>query len=71
MHKAMFQTLEDVIDYYINPGTFVLSLANVDTTIGVPIGLIKQEKDLVAFLKTLTDKRFQKQRYTRLTTELR
>lgn len=53
MHKAMFQTLEDVIDYYINPGAFVLSLANVDTTIGVPIGLIKQEKGSCCFFENL------------------
>lgn len=63
MHNGMFQTLEEVIDYYNNPGAFVLNPVNMDTTMGVPIGLTKQEKtDLVAFLKTLTDKRFQKQR---------
>ncbi|TDO26778.1 cytochrome c peroxidase [Sediminibacterium goheungense] len=61
MHNGMFQTLEEVIEYYNNPGAFVLNPINMDTTMGVPIGLSKQEKaDLVAFLKTLTDKRFQK-----------
>jgi len=63
MHNGMFQTLEEVIDYYNNTGAFVLNPVNMDTTMGVPIGLTKQEKtDLVSFLKTLTDKRFQKQR---------
>lgn len=63
MHNGMFQTLEEVIDYYNNPGAFVLNPINIDSTLSVPLGLNKQEKaDLVAFLKTLTDKRFQKQR---------
>lgn len=63
MHNGMFQTLEEVIDYYNNPGAFVLNPINMDSTMGAPIGLNKQEKaDLLAFLKTLTDKRFQKQR---------
>lgn len=59
MHNGMFNTLEEVIDYYNNPGAFVLSPINMDTLMGAPLGLNKQEKaDLVAFLKTLTDKRF-------------
>ena len=63
MHNGIFETLEEVIDYYNNPGAFVLNPVNMDSTMGVPIGLTKQEKnDLVAFLKTLTDKRFLKHR---------
>lgn len=63
MHNGMFQTLEEVIEYYNNPGAFVLNPINMDTTMGVPLGLTRQEKsDLVAFLKTLTDKRFQGRR---------
>lgn len=59
MHNGMFQTLEEVIEYYNNPGAFVLNPINMDSTMGAPIGLNKQEKaDLLAFLKTLTDKRF-------------
>jgi cytochrome c peroxidase len=59
MHNGMFNTLEEVIDYYNNPGAFVVSPVNMDTLMGVPLGLSRQEKtDLVAFLKTLTDKRF-------------
>ncbi|MFZ6025574.1 MAG: hypothetical protein ACOYVG_14080 [Bacteroidota bacterium] len=51
-----------VLTNYNNPGAFVLNPVNMDTTMGVPIGLSKQEKaDLLAFLKTLTDKHFQKQ----------
>lgn len=59
MHNGRFETLEEVIDYYNNPGAFVLSPINMDSIMGVPLGLNKQEKaDLLAFLKTLTDKRF-------------
>lgn len=58
MHNGMFQTLEEVIEYYNNPGAFVLNPINMDSTMGAPLGLNKQEKaDLVAFLRTLTDKR--------------
>lgn len=63
MHNGMFQTLEEVVEYYNNPGAFVLNPINIDSTLSEPLSLSKQEKaDLVAFLKTLTDKRFQKQR---------
>lgn len=63
MHNGMFQTLEEVVEYYNNPGAFVLSPINIDSTLAEPLSLSRQEKaDLVAFLKTLTDKRFQKQR---------
>lgn len=63
MHNGMFQTLEEVVEYYNNPGAFVLNPINIDSTLSEPLSLSQQEKaDLVAFLKTLTDKRFQKQR---------
>lgn len=62
MHNGMFQTLEDVVEYYNNPGSFVLNPINIDSTLSEPLSLSKQEKtDLVAFLKTLTDQRFKKQ----------
>lgn len=59
MHNGMFQTLEEVVGYYNNPGALVLNSINMDKRVEVPLGLTRQEKaDLVAFLKSLTDKRF-------------
>lgn len=60
MHNGMFKTLEEVVEYYNNPGAFVLNPINIDKRLEVPLGLTRQEKaDLVAFLKSLTDKRYQ------------
>jgi len=57
MHNGMFATLEAVVDYYNDPKKFVPNPINVDTLLAKPLGLTQQEKsDLVAFLKTLTDK---------------
>lgn len=59
MHNGMFKTLEEVVEYYNNPGAFVLNPINMDKRVELPLGLTRQEKtDLVAFLKSLTDKRF-------------
>jgi cytochrome c peroxidase len=59
MHNGMFKTLEEVIDYYNNPGQFVKGSINADPLLQKPLGLTKQEKkDLLAFLKTLTDKQY-------------
>jgi cytochrome c peroxidase len=59
MHNGSFKTLEEVIDYYSNPGQFVKGSINADPLLQKPLGLTKQEKkDLLAFLKTLTDKRY-------------
>lgn len=60
MHNGMFKTLEEVVEYYNNPGAFVLSPVNIDKRVEIPLGLTRQEKaDLVAFLKSLTDKRYE------------
>lgn len=60
MHNGMFKTLEEVVEYYNNPGAFVLNPINIDKRLEVPLGLTRQEKaDLVAFLKSLTDKRYE------------
>lgn len=60
MHNGMFKTLEEVVEYYNNTGAFVLNPINMDNRVAVPLGLTRQEKaDLVAFLKSLTDKRFE------------
>jgi cytochrome c peroxidase len=59
MHNGMFSTLEQVVDYYNNPTQFVKDGINTDELLQKPLGLtLKEKKDLVAFLKTLTDKKY-------------
>ena len=59
MHNGMFKTLEEVVEYYNDPGKFVSDPINRDTDLAKPLGLTeKEKKSLVAFLKTLTDKKF-------------
>ncbi len=56
MHNGMFQTLEEVIDYYSNPYDFVKKPINMDTLMLKPLNFTKEEKtDLVNFLHSLTD----------------
>jgi cytochrome c peroxidase len=58
MHNGMFQTLEEVIEYYNDPRKVVANPINIDTSLQTPLGLTEREKaDLVAFLRTLTDKK--------------
>lgn len=60
MHNGMFATLEEVVDFYNNPFKVVPNAKNIDSSLRQPLGLTDEEKkDLVAFLKTLTDKAFQ------------
>lgn len=59
MHNGMFRTLEEVIDFYNEPDRFVPNAVNRDSLLARPMGLTPDEKnDLVAFLRSLTDKRF-------------
>ncbi len=59
MHNGMFRTLEDVVDYYNDPQKVVTHPINIDAALKKPLGLTDHEKkDLVAFLKSLTDKKF-------------
>lgn len=61
MHNGMFKTLEEVVNYYNDPGKVVPNPINRDPDIGKPLGLTeKEKKSLVAFLKSLTDKKFRK-----------
>jgi cytochrome c peroxidase len=61
MHNGMFKTLEEVISYYNNPSAFVSDPINADDLVKKPLNLTQQEKkDLVSFLKTLTDKKYLK-----------
>jgi len=59
MHNGMFKTLEEVVDYYNNPSTLISNSINIDEDLKKPLGLTDAEKkDLILFLKTLTDKNF-------------
>jgi len=61
MHDGSFKTLEEVIEYYDNPYTFVKNPINMDTLLLKPIHFTPEEKkDLIAFLKSLTDRQFVK-----------
>lgn len=61
MHNGMFTTLEEVVEYYDDPKKIVPNALGIDASLNKPLGLTKQEKkDLVTFLKTLTDKKFKK-----------
>lgn len=63
MHDGRFKSLLEVVEYYNNPTAFINNPINIDSSLAVPLGLTKQEKlDLVAFMKTLTDKRFIKKK---------
>lgn len=59
MHNGMFKTLEEVIEFYNEPDKFVPDAINRDSLLAKPMGLTTDEKkDLLAFLHSLTDKRF-------------
>ena len=57
MHNGMFRTLEEVVDYYDNPLPNGENPVNMDSLLLQPIGFTAREKDLVVFLKTLTDRK--------------
>lgn len=59
MHNGMFKTLEEVVDYYNDPKKIISGSINMDDALKTPLGLTeKEKKDIVAFLKTLTDKKY-------------
>ncbi|RYF89145.1 MAG: c-type cytochrome [Chitinophagaceae bacterium] len=61
MHDGRFKTLEQVVAYYNTPFMFVDDPVNMDSLLLRPLRLTPAERsDLVAFLKTLTDKAFLK-----------
>jgi cytochrome c peroxidase len=63
MHNGMFKSLEEVVEYYNNPQNFVPDAVNIDDALKNPLNLSeKEKKDLVSFLKTLTDKTFLKKK---------
>jgi len=56
MHNGMFETLEEVIDYYSNPYDFVKNPLNIDSLMLEPLNFtVQQRDDLVNFLHSLTD----------------
>jgi cytochrome c peroxidase len=64
MHNGMFKTLEEVVEYYNNPQKVISNAINIDDALKKPLGLTeKEKKDLVAFLKTLTDKKYSRLLY--------
>lgn len=61
MHNGMFKTLEEVLNYYNDPSSFVLNPINIDDALKQPLGLTdKEKKDIIAFLRTLTNKKYVK-----------
>lgn len=59
MHNGMFKTLEEVLNYYNSPDWFIENSVNRDDAFKTPLRLTAQEKkDIIAFLKTLTDKKY-------------
>jgi cytochrome c peroxidase len=55
MHNGSFNTLKDVIDYYVSPEKFVPGAIGTDTLISKGLKLSEKEKQqLESFLKTLT-----------------
>lgn len=59
MHNGMFKTLEEVLNYYNSPDWFIENPVNRDDAFKTPLRLTAQEKkDIIAFLKTLTDKKY-------------
>lgn len=59
MHNGMFNTLEEVVEFYDNPYKFVPQPINIDSLMIEPLHLTAQEKeDLVEFLHSLTDVSF-------------
>lgn len=62
MHNGVFSTLEEVIDFYDTGGGIGLGIAIENQTLPAEkLNLTKKEKKaLIAFMKTLTDREYQK-----------
>jgi cytochrome c peroxidase len=62
MHNGIFSTLEEVLRFYNNPKSFFPHQINIEKAFNQPLGLTpKEQKEIIAFLKTLTDKAYVKQ----------
>jgi len=61
MHNGMFETLEQVLEYYNDPAAFISNSINIDPTLQKGLNLKQSEKnDLIAFLESLTDKKYRR-----------
>lgn len=57
MHNGIFNTLEEVVEYYNNPYLIVEQPINLDSIMIEPLNLTDEEQsDLVEFMLSLTDK---------------
>jgi cytochrome c peroxidase len=66
MHNGMFTTLEEVLRYYNNPKGFFPHQINLDSSFNKPLNLtLKEQSDIIIFLKTLTDKAYIKNSLTK------
>ena len=62
MHNGVYSTLEQVIDFYNRGGGYGIGITDQEyqTLPPDPLDLTKQEQtDLINFLKTLTDQRYE------------
>ncbi len=61
MHNGRFKTLDQVLSFYNNPQLFVDDPENMDSLLRKPLNLtVQEEKDIIAFLHSLTDKVYSK-----------
>lgn len=61
MHNGMFETLEQVLEYYNDPAEFISNSINMDSTLQKGLNLEQSEKnDLIAFLESLTDRKYRR-----------
>lgn len=61
MHNGRFKTLDQVLSFYNNPQMFVDDPENIDSLLRKPLYLtVQEEKDIIAFLHSLTDKAYKK-----------
>ena len=59
MHDGRFNSLEEVVNYYNSGGNYSSTVDPLMKKIGIGLQLtIKEQEDLVAFLKTLSDNNF-------------
>ena len=66
MHNGVFNTLEEVLNYYNKANGFFPHQINIDSTFNTPLNLSKAEQaDIIIFLKTLTDKAYTKTNITK------
>jgi len=61
MHNGMFETLEQVLEYYNDPKEFISNSINMDPTLQKGLNLKQSEKnDLITFLESLTDRKYRR-----------